>query len=357
MTSTVDTLVAAAVAEYMSKAEAAPAATPAEAAAPVEAAPTPVAPFVAPAGYVSFSSVFGAVPKNGDFAVKMCEPSEEMKPWVPKEDTDYVVQLEEAAQVVRGLMDNDKTLISGPTGSGKSSLVKYVCAKLNWPFIRINMTGDMDTSSFFGQLQVRSGTTYWVNGPMTDAVEHGAVVLVDEWEVSPPEIMMGMQNLLEDGGYLLLKEKPGTLLERTIHPHANNRLVYAGNTLGQGDDTGGFAGTFVQNTATIDRFTNVVIVDYLGRAHETSIIKNKTGMAKSTAYKLVQVAELVRRAYVQGKLGLTMSPRTLINWANKVQKYGSMETAFVSCFYNKLRTTDKTAVAEMYQKVFGVKPE
>jgi cobaltochelatase CobS len=337
--------VAKAIAAHLGKAE------------PVEAKPVAAAKpkeVVLAEGETLFSKMFGYVPSMGDFGVRWSETPDnpEIARLIPKEDKDYVVQKDEAALLVAGLMDNDKTLITGPTGSGKSSLVKFVCAKLNRPFIRINMSGDVESASLFGTLVVRGGATVWEDGAVTEAAKYGAVCLVDEWELMPAEIAMGMQNLLEDGGYLYLKEKPGTSEDRTVIPHEQFRLVFAGNTVGQGDTTGAFTGVGVQNTATIDRFTNTIRLGYLHQAHEVAIITSKSGIEKKVATNMVRVANLVRGAYEQGRLGLTMSPRTLINWGNKTKRY-DVKYAFQVAFLEKLTPDDTKSVMELYNKVFG----
>lgn len=301
-----------------------------------------------------YSSVFGYVPTTGDFPVTVLDNNSdpEVARLVPKLDADYVVQKNEAALLVAGIEDNDKTLLTGPTGSGKSSLVKYVCAKLNRPFIRINMSGDVESASLFGTLVVRGGATVWEDGAVTEATKHGAVCLVDEWELMPAEIAMGMQNLLEENGYLYLKEMPASSTERTIIPHKDFRLVFAGNTTGQGDTTGAFSGVGIQNSATIDRFSNTVALGYLSAAHEVSIITSKSNISSDLAKNMVRVAGLVRNAYDQGKLGLTISPRTLINWARKCTRYNT-QYALEMAFLNKLSPDDTKSVLEMYNKVFG----
>lgn len=305
-------------------------------------------------GQKLFSKVFGYTPSFGDFAVTVLPDNAdaEIARLVPKADPDYVVQKQEAALLVAGIEDGDKSLITGPTGSGKSSLVKYVCAKLNRPFIRINMSGDIESASLFGMLTAGGGGTHWKDGAITEACKFGALCLVDEWELMPPEIAMGMQNLLEDGGYLYLKEKPGTSSDRTVNPDTHFRLVFAGNTVGQGDTTGAFSGVGIQNSATIDRFTNTVRLGYLDQRHEVSIITSKSNIAKDVATKMVRVAALVRNAYDSGKIGLTMSPRTLINWARKCQRY-DVKFALQTAFTEKLNADDVKSVQEFYTKVFG----
>jgi MoxR-like ATPase len=285
-------------------------------------------------GQVLFSKVFGYKPSFGDFAVRVLPDNTdaEIARLVPRVDEDYVVQKNEAALLVAGIEDGDKTLITGPTGSGKSSLIKYVCAKLNRPFIRINMSGDVESASLFGTLIARSGDTPWTDGAITEACKFGAVCLVDEWELMPAE--------------------PGTSDDRTITPHDNFRLVFAGNTVGQGDTTGAFSGVGVQNTATIDRFTNTIRLNYLDSKHEVAIITSKTNLAKEIATKMVRVASLVRNAYDDGKVGLTMSPRTLINWAKKCNRY-EVKYALQVAFLEKLTPDDSKSVYEFYTKVFG----
>lgn len=352
MTTKVDEYVASAMAEFMKKA-----AVPIKAPAfEVEAATIPEELKKKPAPKLSaseglYSSMMGYVPKNGDFAVPTYKVDEGMTVFIPAVDDKYIVQQQEAAELVAAIIDGDKVLMSGPTGSGKSSLVKFVCAKMGLPFIRVNMSADVESSQLFGTLTLKDGATVFEDGPITEAVRKGAVLLIDEWELMPPEISMGLQNLLEDGGFLYLKEMPGKSEDKMLHPHPNFRIVCAGNTLGQGDDSGGFSGTFVQNTATLDRFTCTIHVSYLSRDHEVNILK-EYGVAVSKAKSMIKLATLVRDAYKQQQINLTMSPRTLINWAKKSERY-DVEYALSVAFLSKLREHDKALVKEFFAKVYG----
>ena len=338
--------VAKAIAEHLGKSMP----KPVEPIAPVK----PKEPLILKEGEQLFSKVFGYIPESGDFSVHVLpdNANPEIARLVPSVDSDYVIQQQQAALLVAGIEDNDKTLLTGPTGSGKSSLIKHICAKLNRPFIRINMSGDVESAALFGSLVVRGGATVWEDGAITEALRYGAVCLVDEWELMPAEIAMGMQNLLEENGYLYLKEMPASSGERTIHPHADFRIVFAGNTTGQGDTTGAFSGVGIQNSATIDRFTNTIQLGYLSMNHEIDIITSKTEIAKDDAKQMVRLAGLIRNAYDQGKLGLTMSPRTLINWGRKCKRY-SKAAAMDMAYTNKLSPDDVKSVLEMYNKVFG----
>lgn len=314
------------------------------------------------AGQKMFSEVFGFTPKSRpDFPVTVFKPEdwdEKIQIFVPAKDDPelegYEPQKEAVEQLVSGIEAGDRISISGPTGSGKSSMVKYVCQQLVRPFVRLNMNGDIESSALFGQLVVESGATVWKHGPATEGIMYGAVVTIDEWTVMPPEITMNFQNPLERGGFLFLKEKPGASKEKVIIPHKETRYVFCDNTTGQGDDTGAFAGTNVQNTATLDRFEMAIHLDYLGVDHELAVIMSRVpALDKMLAKKMIQYAGQIRSAYDKTEMGLTMSPRTLINWGRKVLQYGSCKTALTYCFLNKLRDSDKKVASELYTKVFG----
>jgi energy-coupling factor transporter ATP-binding protein EcfA2 len=295
--------------------------------------------------------------KLRDFAVSVMDKAKtpaQIAAFIPALNPGYNLQVEEAHSMLMAWECGDKVLVTGPTGSGKSTLVSHCCALTNRPFMRINMTGDIESSVLFGMLTVESGATVWKDGPVTEAALYGGVVLLDEWDVTPPEILFGLQWLFEDDGKLFLKEKPGTSEEKFIIPHTDFRLVCAGNTVGQGDDTGRYSGTNVQNTASVDRFQTTIVLDYLDAGHEQKIINdNCPGLAAGVSAKMVSFANLVRTACKQGNINLTMSPRTLINWGRKSVAYADHRRALVLAFCNKLRESDRKVVGEFYTKVFG----
>lgn len=308
------------------------------------------------ADQVLFSTLFGGVPVDGDFGVTVLKSiAPNMTHHVPQADPAYVVQIEECADIVRGMEINDRILITGPTGSGKSSLVKHICAKTNRPMIRINMTGDVESSSIFGLLTVKAGATVWDDGAATEAVRYGAVLVNDEWDVTPPEIMFGYQNLMEDGGFLFLKEMPGDVSEKKIVPHKDFRFICCGNTNGQGDDSGFYAGTNVQNNATLNRFGTTVHLDYLEKKHEENVLKNAFPKLKAIVISnMVSYAQLIRQAVDKRSINLTMSPRDLLSWAKKMDAFGyPPKKALQVCYLNKLRESEVNVATELMTKVFG----
>jgi cobaltochelatase CobS len=353
----VDDLVKSAIMAEMAKST-----TAAPAPAPLATAvPAPLVEATAPTlgtNQVWSGKLLGIRKSKDDFPVTMLVQSEiptEVRSFIPDVDPAYVIQKDQAKAILRAWEMGDKTLVVGPRGSGKSSLIKHLCALTGRPFIRINMTEDAESSNMLGMLAIEGGATVWKDGAITEAVRFGAVCLVDEWDVTPPGIMFALQNLLEDGGYLYLKEKPGTSVDRTLHPHANFRLVMAGNTLGQGDETGDYAGTAVQNSATLDRFGTTVHIGYLSAEHEIAILTGKVkGLSPDACAKMVKVAQLVRDANQNGDMTLTMSPRTLLSWGKKAAMCGSLSEALEFAFINKLRSQDQRMVKEFVTKVFGV---
>ena len=283
--------------------------------------------------------------------------SESIRAFIPKVDPDYVLVRDHAEAILRAWEANEKVLIYGPTGAGKSSIVQQLCAITHRPFLRTNCTGDMDTSMIFGQLTAKDGSTVWIDGTVTEAVRQGAVWAWDEWDVTPPEISMGLQWLLEEDGKLFLKEMPGSSTEKFITPHKDFRLVAIGNTQGQGDDTGNHAGTTVQNTATLDRFGTCIRVGYLSESVEIKMLTKKWGkyITDPVASGLVKLANLIRQGYTSNQLTLTMSPRALLNICKKMSMGLSTADAFQLVYVNKLGETHQKVAKELYRKIYGTK--
>lgn len=292
-----------------------------------------------------------------DFGVTVLDPSaipSEVSAFVPAVNPLYVLQVEEAHAALMGLECGDKCLTTGPTGSGKSTMWEQLAARTNRPYIRINSSLDMESATFFGSMVAEKGETPWKNGPVTEGVLYGALVCIDEYDVTPAEILFGLQWLFEKGGKLYLKEKPGDSKDKFITPHPDFRLVCCGNTVGQGDDTGKFTGTTVQNTATLDRFGTTIYLNYLPQEHEVKMLTAALPTLNAVFInKMVSMAKLVRVAYEQGNVALTMSPRTLLNWGEKMLLLNDARLALSRAFMAKLRESDKRIVDELFAKTFG----
>jgi cobaltochelatase CobS len=285
------------------------------------------------------------------------EWDERIASFVPEIDESYVIDRQLSADILMAWELNEKVLCYGPTGAGKSSLIEQLCARTGRPFVRVNCTGDMDSSMIFGQLTAKDGSTIWVDGAVTEAVKYGAVFAWDEWDVTPPEISMGLQWLLEDNGKLFLKEMPGSTQDKQIIPHEHFRIVAIGNTQGQGDDTGAHAGTNVQNSATLDRFGTAVFVDYLHPLIEEKMLTNKwpETINGKAAKELVKLANLIRQGYKANQFNLTISPRSLFSICRKVSSGCTLKKAFALVYLNKLNDTQRKVADELFGKVYGTR--
>lgn len=294
-----------------------------------------------------------------DFPVTVFAPEdwdERIMEFIPEVDPTYVLNKEHVIHILKSWEAKEKVLIYGPTGAGKSSIVEQLCAYVNRPFLRVNCSGDMDSSMIFGQQIAKDGGTHWIDGSVTEAVKYGAVFAWDEWDVTPPEITMGLQWLLEKNGKLFLKEKPGTSKEKFIVPHKDFLLVGIGNTQGQGDDTGMHSGTNVQNTATVDRFDTAIRIGYMEEAVETKMILGKFKDMDSDQVKgVVKFGNLIRQSYTTGQLGLTLSPRAILSICSKIANGYTLAEATDLVYINKLVESHQKVAKELFRKVYGTK--
>lgn len=302
----------------------------------------------------SFIELFGFKPTVPTTATKYDCPNH-LKVFVPVVDDNYVLPHEATSVLVYAIENNMFPNMVGPTGSGKSTLVEQVCARLNRPFFRFNGRGDMETASLFGMMTVQNGETVWKDGTFTEAVKNGIVTLFDEYTATQPEINMSLQWLREHGGKLLLQDMPGDMNDRLVTPHKEFRLICADNTRGLGDNGDKFAGTNIQNTASLNRFDITIEHNYMPAIEEQSILTKKNpALTKSGATHMVKLATLIREGYNKGDLSITLSPRNLLSWAKKAIDWGDMETAFAYTYYNMLPDdTEKVAVKALYKTVFS----
>lgn len=309
-----------------------------------------------PDGMIAMSDKFGVEPTGRDVPVKVYEDEdwpEHIRMFIPKPIEGYVWDVEALTLTLLGLEARDRILYTGVAGTGKSTIVEQVCAKLRIPFMRVNCREDMESSAIFGSIHVENGTLGWIPGPAEELGRHGGVLQIDEIASSPPGINMSMQWMLEDNGKIFLADKPGTPEEKIVDPCDRFWIVATDNTRLQGDTSGSFAGTQVQNFAMLDRFSNVIEMDYPDRKLEIKMIQNRVPeIKKELAEKMVQVAGHIRAAYKEGSIQYPLSPRGNLLWGWKIVQTGSIETAFRHVYFMKLIDDDRRQVAEYYSRIF-----
>ena len=306
-----------------------------------------------------FSTVFGFTPtlaQGIDHALPVFKDTdwhEQVRMFIPAIDPDYVFPPVETELVAMSIVNGDKVLVHGPMGSGKSALLDQICARLGIPYIRVNCRRDMESSAIFGQPTFSNGAVGYVHGPAGVLAQHGGLLCIDEISAAPAGINLAMQFMLEKNGKVYLPDlhtdKPG---DRYITPHEWFRVGATDNTTLQGDATGRYVGTNVQNSAFLDRFATAVELDYLGESHESAILSRRyPTLDLGVRNNIVAVAKQVRTAFQKGTMNMTMSPRAEQTWAEKAVFWGDYVLAFKYSFFNKLTDDDRKQMVEIFSRV------
>ncbi len=279
--------------------------------------------------------------------------------YVPDLDPDYLFDRETTLAILAGFAHNRRVMISGYHGTGKSSHIEQVAARLNWPCVRINLDSHVSRIDLVGKdaIVVKDGlqVTEFKDGILPWAYQHNVALVFDEYDAGRPDVMFVIQRVLESSGRLTLLDQ-----SRVIRPHPAFRLFATANTIGLGDTTGLYHGTQQINQAQMDRWSIVTTLNYLPHEHEVNIVtskvksfqKDKNG--RDTVSKMVRVADLTRASFMNGDLSTVMSPRTVITWAENAEIFGDLAFAFRVTFLNKCDELERPLVAEHYQRAFGI---
>ncbi len=282
-------------------------------------------------------------------------------PDVPEVDEHYQFNLQALYRVLQGIVDNDNSYLFGHTGTGKSTLVEQVCARMNYPLVRVNFDSEISRMDLVGRdtLIEENGQTVskFVDGVLPDALSRPCMLLCDEVDFIRPDVMYVFQRVLEGNG-LLVSEDGG----RRIHPDPWFRLVATANTCGQGDDSGMYMGARPQSMATLDRFANWIKVDYMKTAQEVAWLKKvNASLDKTEAKVFVEYAKEHREAFTSGKVLQPLSPRglkalarryTVTNMLTNDEKE-SMKEAFGSAILDRCSEQDRVVLFGLVQRVIG----
>ncbi|WP_068076874.1 cobaltochelatase subunit CobS [Novosphingobium lentum] len=272
---------------------------------------------------------------------------------VPDRDDSYVFDADTTLAICAGFAFNRRVMVQGYHGTGKSTHIEQIAARLNWPCIRINLDAHISRIDLIGRdaIVLRDGlqVTEFREGLLPWALQTPTALVFDEYDAGRPDVMFVIQRVLETEGKLTLLDQ-----NRVIRPNPWFRLFATANTVGLGDTSGLYHGTQAINQGQMDRWNIVVGLNYLPAAVEAQIVLAKAqGTPEKTVADMVRVADLTRQGFINGDISTVMSPRTVITWAQNAAIFNNVGFAFRLSFLNKCDEAERVLVAEYYQRVFG----
>jgi len=277
--------------------------------------------------------------------------------YVPKIDQDYKFDRDTTLAILSGFAFNKRVLIQGYHGTGKSTHIEQVAARLNWPCVRVNLDSHISRIDLIGKdaIELKEGkqVTEFKEGILPWSIQNPVALVFDEYDAGRPDVMFVIQRILEsDGKFTLLDKK------KVLEQHNYFRMFATTNTVGLGDTTGLYHGTQQINQGQMDRWNIVTTLNYLHHAKELEIIlaKNKSFNNKEgieTISNMIKVADLSRKGFISGDISTVMSPRTVLHWAENTKIFNDRGYAFRVTFLNKCDEIEKKIISEYYQRCFG----
>ena len=276
---------------------------------------------------------------------------------VPEIDANYVFEPEVTKAILAGFAHNRRVLVQGYHGTGKSTHIEQVAARLNWPCIRVNLDSHISRTDLVGRdiITLKDGKqiTQFQEGILPWSLTRPITLVFDEYDAGRPDVMFVIQRVLEAAGKLTLLDQ-----NRVITPHPYFRLFATSNTIGMGDATGIYHGTQPINQGQMDRWNIVANLQYLKPDAELSVISGKvksfaSPKGKELAKQMIAMADLTREGFMGGDISTVMSPRTVLQWAENYEIFGDVNEAFKFTFFNKCDENERPVIAEYYQRVFN----
>ena len=276
--------------------------------------------------------------------------------YVPNIDESYKFDKNTTLAILAGFSHNRRVMIQGYHGSGKSTHIEQVAARLNWPCIRVNLDSHISRIDLLGKdaITLKDGKqiTEFKEGILPWALQTPTALVFDEYDAGRPDVMFVIQRVLEVEGKLTLLDQ-----NKVISPHSGFRLFATANTVGLGDTSGLYHGTQQINQGQMDRWHIVSTLNYLDPELELKVVlskvpslDNKEGL--EVAKNMISVANLSRQGFANGDISTLMSPRTVISWAENFQIFSDLNKSFEITFLNKCDETERVIIAEYYQRCF-----
>lgn len=277
--------------------------------------------------------------------------------YVPILDENYQFDEKTTTALLAGFAYNRRVMVQGYHGTGKSTHIEQIAARLNWPCVRVNLDSHVSRIDLIGKdaIVLKDGkqVTEFREGILPWALQNPVALVFDEYDAGRPDVMFVIQRVLEVSGKLTLLDQ-----NKVIRPNENFRLFSTTNTIGLGDTSGLYHGTQQINQGQMDRWNIVATLNYLSHDSETNIVHAKAigyegdkGREKIAA--MVRVADLTRSAFINGDISTVMSPRTVLTWAENAEIFNDVGFAFQVTFLNKCDELERPTVAEFYQRCLG----
>ena len=277
--------------------------------------------------------------------------------YVPEIDKNYKFDKDTTLAILSGFSFNKRVLVQGYHGTGKSTHIEQVAARLNWPCIRVNLDSHISRIDLIGKdaITIKDGKqiTEFQEGILPWSIQNPIALVFDEYDAGRPDVMFVIQRVLEAEGNFTLLDK-----NKVLKQHKYFRLFATSNTVGLGDTTGLYHGTQQINQGQMDRWNIVTSLNYLSLEREMEIIlaKNKSynnSKGKEDIANMIKVASLTRKGFVSGDISTVMSPRTVMHWAENNLIFKDIGYSFRVTFLNKCDEVEKNIIAEYYQRCFG----
>ena len=277
--------------------------------------------------------------------------------YVPDIDKTYKFDKDTTLAILSGFSFNKRVLVQGYHGTGKSTHIEKIAARLNWPCIRINLDSHVSRIDLIGKdsIVIKDGkqVTEFKEGILPWSIQNPVALVFDEYDAGRPDVMFVIQRVLEAEGNFTLLDK-----NKVIKQNKYFRLFATSNTVGLGDTTGLYHGTQQINQGQMDRWNIVTTLNYLALEKEMEIIlgKNKSldnNKGKERVANMIKVATLTRKGFMAGDISTVMSPRTVLHWAENSEIFKDVGYAFRVTFLNKCDDVEKNTIAEYYQRCFG----